>query len=78
VGSRLTSKGQVTIPKAVRDRMGLHPGDEVDFVADGGGYRLRKLVRTNPFARYRGFLAGRENRDADTVVAELRGDGHRA
>lgn len=77
MGSRLTIKGQVTIPKTVRDALGLRPGDEVDFVADAGGYRLRKLVRSNPFTKYRGYLAGHEDRDADAVVQELRGDGHR-
>ncbi|MDP2712739.1 MAG: AbrB/MazE/SpoVT family DNA-binding domain-containing protein [Solirubrobacteraceae bacterium] len=28
---RIGSKGQVVIPKAIRDRANLHPGDEVDF-----------------------------------------------
>ena len=28
----ITSKGQVTIPKAVRDSLRLHPGDKVEFV----------------------------------------------
>jgi len=28
----LTSKGQVTIPKAVRDSLGLHTGDKVEFI----------------------------------------------
>ena len=40
----LTSKGQVTIPKKVRDDMGLATGDRVDFVAEGRGtYRLRRV-----------------------------------
>ena len=30
--AKLTSKGQVTIPKAVRDSLGLHAGDKVEFV----------------------------------------------
>ncbi|MEO9336441.1 AbrB/MazE/SpoVT family DNA-binding domain-containing protein [Mesorhizobium sp. SB112] len=29
---RVTTKGQVTIPKEVRDRLGIEPGSEVDFV----------------------------------------------
>lgn len=34
---RVTTKGQVTIPKEIRDRLGIEPGSEVDFVerADG-------------------------------------------
>jgi len=35
----ITSKGQVTIPKAVRDRLGLRPEDRIRFVADRQGYR---------------------------------------
>jgi AbrB family looped-hinge helix DNA binding protein len=37
---RVTVKGQVTIPKEIRDRMGIGPGSEVDFVSDEGGVRL--------------------------------------
>ena len=32
---RLNSKGQVTIPAPLRERYGLHEGDEVDVVEDG-------------------------------------------
>jgi AbrB family looped-hinge helix DNA binding protein len=28
---RIGAKGQVVIPKSIRDRVGLHPGDEVEF-----------------------------------------------
>jgi antitoxin PrlF len=78
VGSRLTEGGQVTIPKHVRDGMGLRPGDEVEFVAErGGGYLLRKMLRTNPFTRYRGHLTGLAGRDPDDLVRGLRGDDHR-
>lgn len=37
---RLTEKGQVTIPKDIRDRLNIGPGSEVDFVADEKGARL--------------------------------------
>jgi len=40
---RVTSKGQVTIPKEIRDKFGLLPGTEVEFVADAGQVKVRKL-----------------------------------
>jgi AbrB family looped-hinge helix DNA binding protein len=36
----LTSKGQVTIPKAVRDRLGLEAGDQLEFVFEAQGDRV--------------------------------------
>jgi antitoxin PrlF len=76
MGVRLTSKGQITIPKKVREGLGLRPGDEVEFVAEGGEYRLRKVLRVNPFSRYRGYLDGPGRKDTDELVRELRGDDH--
>ncbi|HEV2790674.1 MAG TPA: AbrB/MazE/SpoVT family DNA-binding domain-containing protein [Solirubrobacterales bacterium] len=40
---RITSKGQVTIPKEIRDEFGLLPGTEVEFVAEEGQVSVRKL-----------------------------------
>jgi len=72
---RLTDRGQITIPKQVRDALGLRGGDEVEFVADAaGGYRMRKVLRTNPFAKYRGHLTGLSGRPPDELVDDLRGD----
>lgn len=78
MGVRLTDKGQVTIPKHVREGMGLRPGDEVEFVAEGGGFVLRKVLRINPFARYRGHLTGLAGQHPDELVRGLRGDDHRS
>ena len=55
----VTSKGQVTIPKPVRDRLGIHPGSKVDFeVADDGRAFLRKAgkrsIKPSRFERLRG------------------------
>lgn len=33
----LTSKGQTTIPKQVREHLKLNPGDKLDFVIESGG-----------------------------------------
>jgi antitoxin PrlF len=38
----ITTKGQVTVPKALRDRLGLRPGDKVEFVELDGRVELRK------------------------------------
>lgn len=40
---KVTSKGQVTIPKAIRDEFGLLPGTEVEFVEKGGEIRVQKV-----------------------------------
>ena len=37
---RITSKGQVTIPKELRDRCRLYPHTEVEFLLDGEGVRI--------------------------------------
>ena len=39
---RITANGQVTIPKAIRDKLGLLPHTEVDFVLEGDSVRLVK------------------------------------
>jgi antitoxin PrlF len=33
--ARLTSQGQITVPKAVREALGARPGDEIEFLARG-------------------------------------------
>lgn len=35
--AKLTSKGQITLPKAIRDYLELHSGDKVEFVIDSQG-----------------------------------------
>ncbi len=41
---RITSKGQVTIPQAVREMAGLHPGSEVEFAIEDGKVVLRRAL----------------------------------
>lgn len=42
---RITSKGQVTIPIAIREKAGLMPNTEVDFDFDGQYVRIRRAQR---------------------------------
>ena len=39
---RLTSKGQVTIPIAIRERLGLRPGTEVEFGIEDDAVTIRR------------------------------------
>jgi antitoxin PrlF len=71
--AKLTSKGQVTVPKRVRDRLGLRTGDEIEFLLQNGQYRVRKVIRESPFKRYRGYLKHLAGEDPDALVDEMRG-----
>ncbi len=51
---RVGPKGQVVIPKVLRDELGIEPGDEVNFWRDGDHLALRP-VRPQPL---RGRFAG--------------------
>jgi AbrB family looped-hinge helix DNA binding protein len=41
---KITSKGQVTIPQAVREQAGLHPNSDVEFEVRGNGEVVIRLV----------------------------------
>ncbi len=78
--SKITSKGQVTIPKAVRDLLGLKPGSEVAFdVAEDGRVTLARAGRTaagtrprSRFARIRGTATA--GLSTEQILALTRGD----
>jgi AbrB family looped-hinge helix DNA binding protein len=40
---RVTSKGQVTLPKHIRDRLGIAPGDDIGFREEGQAVIVEKL-----------------------------------
>jgi AbrB family looped-hinge helix DNA binding protein len=48
----MTSKGQVTIPQEIREKLGLLPHTEVEFTIDGDAVRVTKVQR--PGGRSRG------------------------
>ena len=59
--STVTSKGQITIPKEIRDQMGLKPGDRVDFVTDRAGRISLRAINTD-FRSLRGILKSKRTR----------------
>ena len=68
----VAERGQVTIPKGLRDRLVLTPHTQVDFEEDGGRLILTKVVNRDPVSRVTGCL--RLGRSTDAVMRELRGD----
>lgn len=65
----VTTKGQVTIPKELREKLGIKPGSEVDFVAGSDGIRLRKVVDSKQAVRCPGLseerTRGAQRREVD-------------
>ncbi len=62
---RITSKGQVTIPQDVREKLGLLPHTEVEFVVEGRSVRIVKARA--PSRESRGAAAVRRLRGRATV-----------
>ncbi|MGH9519503.1 MAG: AbrB/MazE/SpoVT family DNA-binding domain-containing protein [Terriglobales bacterium] len=60
--STLTSKGQTTIPRQLRQALELHPGDRLEFVLEGRQARVRKAAGAAPLA---GSLASERGRNLD-------------
>jgi AbrB family looped-hinge helix DNA binding protein len=71
--SRVNTKGQVTIPQALRERLGFRPGDEVEFIEVEGGLRIQKRREGSLFSRYRGYLSHLKGQDPDALLEAMRG-----
>jgi len=72
----ITSKGQVTIPQRIRNRYGLKPGTDVEFVAEGSKVVLKPKRRKGTvaggwLAEARGFLKGKST---DALMKLTRGE----
>lgn len=74
---RLTSKGQVTIPKELRDRLGLQPGTEVAFDEHADGVIVRRADRRSAGAALVAHLRafeGTTTMSTDELMALTRGE----
>ena len=72
--AKVTSKGQVTVPKAVRDALGIEEGDEVVFRVEGN---RAVLARTPNFLDLAGSIrvpAAKRNVAWDEVLRRTRAD----
>jgi antitoxin PrlF len=55
--STISSKGQITVPQEIRKRLGLEPGDRVEFVVEEDRTVIRPArSEVNPFERFIGIL----------------------
>jgi antitoxin PrlF len=53
--SKITSKGQITVPIEVRRLLGVRPGDKLLFESDSNGVRIRPVRTQSVFEKYRGI-----------------------
>jgi antitoxin PrlF len=68
----VSEKGQVTIPKRLRERLGIRPGQVLDFEEDHGRLVANKAVREDPLEALYGSL-DLGGRTTDELIEELRG-----
>ena len=73
---RVTTKGQVTIPQEIREKLGITPAAEVDFIEEKDRvYLVKKDIktkRTRKFSKLRGIANVKMT--TDEIMALTRGD----
>jgi antitoxin PrlF len=74
--AKITSKGQITVPREIRHALGVKPGDKIIFEQNGKDVSVRPVRSKSVFAKYRGIgnpgvPSGRER--VLRKVRELRG-----
>jgi AbrB family looped-hinge helix DNA binding protein len=72
--STVSEKGQITVPKRLRERLGIHPGDRLDLVEDAGRLVATKTVLGNgdPVDAVYGILS--LDMSTDEAIRALRGE----
>ena len=69
--SRVSEKGQVTIPKALRDRLGIRAGEVLEFEEERGRLVATKQTERDPVDAVFGILGTGQR--SDDLIDELRG-----
>jgi len=71
----VTRKGQVTLPKNVRDALGIEPGTEVEFDVEEGRVLMRKRVPMEVLSEWEGRLRGKlVGASVDETMEIMRGE----
>jgi len=70
--STVSEKGQVTIPKALRARLGIRAGEQLDFTEEAGRLVAVKVSSRDRVEEVYGIL--KLGRSTDEVITELRGE----
>lgn len=68
----VSEKGQVTIPKPLRDRLGIRSGQVLDFEEEKGRLVATKLTTQDLIEAVYGII--RLDRSTDDIIRSLRGD----
>jgi AbrB family looped-hinge helix DNA binding protein len=68
---RVTEKGQVTIPKDIREKLGIKPGSSVRFRVLEGKCVVEKEIKENKIDKWVGYLKSKKR--TDELIEELRG-----
>jgi AbrB family looped-hinge helix DNA binding protein len=68
----VSEKGQITIPKALRDSLALTPGTTLDFEEREGVLVGRRVTDPDPLSRLIGLVP---RTDVDAALSDLRGPG---
>ena len=53
--AKITSKGQITVPREIRRALGVHAGDRLEFEGDRKRMAVRPIRKSSPFAKFRGI-----------------------
>jgi AbrB family looped-hinge helix DNA binding protein len=69
----VSERGQIVIPKKIRDRLGLKPGQELECREERGAFVAVKASRSDPIAAVYGIL--KTPRRSDEWLEALRGKG---
>ncbi|MBF0493232.1 MAG: type II toxin-antitoxin system PrlF family antitoxin [Deltaproteobacteria bacterium] len=72
--STMTERGQITVPKEIRDQLGLKAGVSLTFTISKQGIVVKKAAsspKTDWLSKYRGII--KSDKSVDEIIEEMRG-----